>query len=74
MDPMQDIGSPLATILHQNYQSDMHDLYVLKLVTLMLYTTGYYYQSITNVLADTVGSYTLLHITIIIAYTIRYCH
>ena len=40
--PMHDIGSPLATILHQHYQSDTHDLQVLKLVTLMLYTIAYY--------------------------------
>ena len=41
---MHDIGSPLATILHQHYQSDTHDLqvHVLKLVTLMLYTIAYY--------------------------------
>ena len=39
---MHDIGSPLGTILHQHYQSDTHDLQVLKLVTLMLYTIAYY--------------------------------
>ena len=56
--PMHDIGSPLATILHQHYQCDTHDLQVLKLVThycLLLH----YYQLITNILGGTAGSYTI---------------